>query len=162
LCKETARWLDVREVTADGLAAKAGITAGSRIQEINGVSLRISADDAADPLTADAGYRRLQRELGKLKVGDQGSLRVLSAGQSRNVNVTTVSAQALDGALKQRMRSPVAISRDFMACRAALGISIGSAGNGRDTLGMFVSAVVSDGPASRFACSPADATVTSR
>lgn len=139
--------LEVQDVTADGPAARAGIMVGSRIQAINGVSLRISADDAADPLTSDAGLRRLQRELGKLTVGDQTSLRVLSNGQPRNVSVTTVSAQALDGGLFVRLRTPVAISREAMANRAALGISVGSAGNARDTLGMFVSAVVNDGPA---------------
>ena len=139
--------LEVQDVTADGPAARSGITVGSRIQAINGVSLRISADDAADPLTSDAGLRRLQRELGKLTVGDQTSLRVLSNGQSRNISVTTVSAQALDGGLFVRLRTPVAVSREAMANRAALGISVGSAGNARDTLGMFVSAVVNDGPA---------------
>jgi len=139
--------LEVQDVTADGPAARTGITVGSRIQAINGVSLRISADDAADPFTSDAGLRRLQRELGKLTVGDQASLRVLSNVQSRNVNVTTVSAQALDGGLFVRLRTPVAVSREAMANRAALGISVGSVGNARDTLGMFVNAVVNDGPA---------------
>lgn len=139
--------LEVQEVTADGPAAKAGIAVGSRLQEINGVSLRISAADAADPLTADAGYRRLQRELGKLKAGDPVSLRVLTGGQSRMVNVTTASAQDLEGGLGARARAPLALARQAMGDRAALGLSIGSAGNARDTLGVFISAVVADGPA---------------
>ncbi len=141
--------LEVKEVTADGPAAKAGITAGSRLQEINGVSLRISADDAADPATADAGYRRLQRELGKLKIGDDVTLRVLSGGQSRTVSVTTASAQELAGGTSVRWISPGANFSETRANRAALGISINSAGSVRDTLGVFISSVVTDGPAEK-------------
>ncbi len=139
--------LEIIDVTREGPAAKAGIAVGNRLQEINGVSLRVSADDASDPLTADAGYRRLQRELGKVNVGDAVTLRVLDGGQTRTVTVTTMSPADL-----QRV-SPVATtlsrSREALERRAALGLGLGSAGNARDTLGVFITSVVTDGPADK-------------
>jgi C-terminal processing protease CtpA/Prc len=140
--------LQVEDVTPESPAAKAGITAGSRLQEINGVSLRLSADDAGDPLTADAGYQRLQRELGKVKVGDAVSLRVLSNGQTRTVSVTTARVDDFDGMFTQ-LRTPVRTTRESLENRAALGLSLGSSGSARDTLGVFVSSVVTDGPAEK-------------
>lgn len=138
--------LEVTEVTEDGPAAKAGITTGSRIQAINGVSLRISAADASDPLTSDAGYRRLQRELGKAKPGDNVTLQVLSNGQSRTVTVTTTSASDM---ASSRVATTFGRSRELLARRAALGISLGGGGSVRDTLGVFVTSVTADGPAEK-------------
>ncbi len=141
--------IEVTEVTPDGPAAKAGITEGSRLVEINGVSLRISADDASDPLTADAGYRRLQRELGKVNVGDAVSLRVLANGQTRTVSVPTTSMAKLNNGYSVQLRTPVTTTRAMREERAALGFSLGSSGSVRDTLGVFVTSVVTDGPAEK-------------
>lgn len=136
--------LEVTDVTADGPASAAGIVAGSRLQAINGVSLRISADDARDPATADAGYRRLQRELAARSAGDEVELRVLHNGAVRSVRVTTVAASALNTADSRAFTSAFSMLR---STRAELGLSVGSAENARDTLGLFITSVRADGPA---------------
>ncbi len=138
--------LAVADVTPNGPAAAAGIMEGSRLQAINGVSLRISADDARDPLTADAGYRRLQRELGERTAGDKVTLRVLANGTARDVAVTTVAASALATVGTRTLTSGMWPAR---APRAVLGIGIGSAGNPRDTLGVFITSVRTEGPADK-------------
>ncbi len=139
--------LEITEVTPDGPAAKAGLVAGARIEAINGVSLRISADDAADPLTADAGYRRLQRELGKAKPGDAVELRVREGTGVRTVTLTTVSAADLARSRVATVAPRLRGVRESLESRAALGLGVGSAGNARDTLGVFVTSVTDKGPA---------------
>lgn len=138
--------LEVTEVSEGGPAAKAGMTTGSRIQAANGVSLRISAADASDPLTSDVGYRRLQRELGKAKPGDNVTLQVLTNGQTRTVTVTTTSASEMASA---RVATTFGRSRELLERRAALGIALGGAGSVRDTLGVFVTSVTTEGPAEK-------------
>jgi predicted metalloprotease with PDZ domain len=139
--------LEILDVTPDGPAAKAGLAVGARIEAINGVSLRISADDAADPLTADAGHRRLQRELGKAKAGDAVELRVREGTRVRTVTVTTVSAADLTRAQVAAVSPRLRGVRESLEQRAALGLGLGSAGNARDTLGVFVTSVTGAGPA---------------
>ncbi len=138
--------LSVTEVTIDSPAAKAGLEVGNRLTSINGVSLRISAVDANDPLTADAGYRRLQRELAKVKPGDAVTLQVAANGQSSTVTVTTTTASELN---RSRATGSWNLSGGVRANRASLGIGIGSAGNARDTLGVFITSVSTDGPADK-------------
>jgi serine protease Do len=138
--------LEVLDVTADGPAAKAGIAVGSRLQAINGVSLRVSADDARDPLTADAGYRRLQRVLGDVKAGESVSLLVWTDGAARSVKVSTVAQSALT---VSRSMGSVTRIRENGENRSALGLRLGSAGNARDTLGLFITSVHTDGPAEK-------------
>lgn len=151
--------LEIVEVVPDGPAAKAGVGGGARLEAINGVSLRLSADDANDPMTADAGYRRLQRELATLKAGDTVTLRVRDAAGVRTVRVTTMSerdlmrlrtgATTLRGEALRRFDSSLAKAREALGQRAALGVSLATSGNARDTLGVFVTQVVTDGPAER-------------
>ncbi len=134
--------VSLEEVRADGPAGKAGLKAGDIITEINGVSLRVSASDAADPELEGIGQRRLQRVLAKAKAGDAVELRVLSGGTLRMVKVTTVSAADLEGA--PRRWGTFNGERDQ---RPAVGLSVGASGSIRDTLGLFVSSVVANGPA---------------
>ena len=134
--------LDVSSVTPDGPADKAGVVAGSRLQAINGVSLLISADDARDPMTADAGYRLLQRVLRDVDVGDSVTVQLLTNGRVENKRVATTDAASLRGHAVPAMRSFAAV-----AGRASLGLSVGSAGNARDTLGVFITRVTGGGPA---------------
>ena len=147
--------LEVLDVTENGPAAKAGLTDGVRLLAINGVSLRISSDDASDPLTADVAWRRLQRELGKVKAGDAVTLTVQDGRGTRTVTLTTVTARALEQTrlagvtARTPSREERAASREALANRAALGVSLATLGNARDTLGVFVSSVVTDGPAER-------------
>ncbi len=134
----------ISDVRADSPAAKAGLKAGDIITEISGVSLKLSAADAADPEMAGLGQRRLQRTLGKATPGDEIDLRVQSGSTSRSVKVKTVSQSELDGD-----RARVAGQPRFMRenDRPAIGISVGTSNNIRDTLGLFVSSVVAKGPA---------------
>ncbi len=134
----------IDDVRAEGPAAKAGLKAGDVITEINGVSLKLSAVDAADPALAGTTERRLQRTLAKAKPGDDVSLRVSSGGTTRAVTVTTVSAADLEGVRERRMGQD---SWTTGNSRPAIGLSVGASGSVRDTLGLFISSVVAKGPA---------------
>ncbi len=133
----------IEAVDADGPAAKAGLKSGDVITEINGVSLRVSADDAADPALQGIAQRRLQRTMAKAKPGDDISLRVRSGGTTRAVSVKTVSAADLDG--QPARTGSLFSSRDDNS--SAIGLSVGGSGSVRDTLGLFISSVVANGPA---------------
>jgi predicted metalloprotease with PDZ domain len=139
--------LEISEVTPDGPAAKAGLTEGMRIESIDGVSLRVSADDATDPLTADAGYRRLQRVMAQLEPGDVVELRVRDGTSRRTVSVATVSNAELARVRAVTVSTSARAARETMANRAALGIGVTSSGNARDTLGVFITSVTTKGPA---------------
>ena len=120
----------VTAVTPGGPAERAGIEEGNRIASVNGVNLKLAAVDVGDWDMANAMSRRLTRELGKLEPGDDAELRVYGSGQTRTLRVKTVAADSL--------HRKVRISRSEMDDRAALGISLGSAGSRRDTLGILV------------------------
>ncbi len=130
-------------VDAGGPAAAAGVKAGDVISAINGTSLRVSRSDADDAALSGTGQRRLQRVLSKAKPGDDVDLRLMTNGQTRAVTVKTVSATDLNRVSERR----IGISRDDN--RAAVGISVGGSGRVRDSLGLFVSSVVANGPAEK-------------
>ena len=132
----------VQGVTAGGPAEKAGIEEGDRIASINGVSLRLSADDAGEPDVGGLMTHRLRREMDKVKPGATVELSVYSGGQTKTVRVTTVPADSL-GARR------VSFDRTAMEERAVLGLNISASGSRRDTLGALVSAVATDGPAEK-------------
>jgi len=137
----------VAEVTAGSPADKAGIKEGARITAINGVSLRLSKEDAADPELDGLGQRRLQRELAKVSPGDEIELRVATGSSVQTLQVKTVSAADLTAT---RMNSgPYVRTSAGADKRASLGVSIGGSGSARDTLGLFISSVVTDGPAEK-------------
>lgn len=140
----------VRDVTADGPAARAGIRAGDRLTEIGGISLRIAPSDAGDPVLASIGSRRLTRELDKRAPGDEIALRVTSGSQSRAVRVRLADPDSLFPA---RAAAPLARARTIIAerlqNRASLGIHVGTTGSRRDTLGVFVMGVDDEGPAAK-------------
>ena len=131
----------VSSVTAGGPADKAGIEEGNRIASINGVSLRLSAADAGEGDMDGIANRRLIRELEKVKPGDDVDLRVWSGGQAKSVKVKTV---AFDD-LPSRSRS----ARRELEERPALGLSLSATGSRRDTLGMLVVRVATNGPAEK-------------
>lgn len=85
----------VSAVTKDGPAEKAGIIEGDRVAAINGVSLRVSREDAEDGAVAAGRTERLARELAKLEVGAEAELTVVTGGRSRTVRVRTVRASEL-------------------------------------------------------------------
>jgi S1-C subfamily serine protease len=137
----------VDEVTPDGPAAKAGVPEGARIVAINGVNLRVSAADADDPYTRGLGERRLRRELAKVEPGAEIELGLTVEGQARTVRLKTVSAEELTVA--DRARAPMTRSTPIADSRPFLGLAVGTTGSARDTLGLFVSSVTTDGPAEK-------------
>ncbi len=130
----------VSSVTAGGPAERAGLSEGDRIQAINSVSLRVSRDDAGDDEMGGIMQRRLTRELGKVKAGDEVTLQVWHDGASKSYKVKTVAAADLIKPMKIATRIDE---------RAAIGISFGLTGSKRDTSGVFVNAVTEDGPAEK-------------
>lgn len=131
----------VQSVTAGGPADKAGIEEGNRLVSINGVNLRLSAADAGEGDMEGIASRRLIRELGKVKAGDEVELRVWAGGQTKSVKVKTVAVEDLP--------SRARIARREMDDRPVLGLSLSATGSRRDTLGMLVVRVTTDGPAEK-------------
>lgn len=144
----------LEEVDANGPAGKAGLKAGDVLTEANGVSLKVSKEDAEDLALAGLAQRRLQRVLSKVKPGDEVSLKVRTGSAApRAVTLKTVSQADLDRGDVRRIveRTPAAGGRVRSAGpdedRGMVGVSIGASGSKRDTLGLFLSSVVSGGPA---------------
>ena len=74
----------ISTVTPGGPADRAGVDAGSRLAEVNGVSLRSSGDDGS----TDAMSRKVERALQATKPGADVALRLYRAGHFRVVSVT--------------------------------------------------------------------------
>jgi len=129
----------VSVVRSGSPADKAGIEEGNRIASVNGVSLKLAAADIGDDEMAGVLSRRLSRELDKLKPGDEVDLRVYANGQTKSVKVKTISPDDLDDGRTVRAG----------AGRATLGLSIGSTGSSRDSLGVFVMGVEDGSPAAK-------------
>jgi S1-C subfamily serine protease len=132
----------VSSVTPGGPAEKAGLEEGNRIASINGVNLKLSPADVGDWEMSSVMSRRLTRELGKVKAGSDVELRVYGSGQTRVVKVKTVTYDSLYPS-NRRVRWDA-------DDRAALGVSLGSGGSKRDTLGVLVMWLDDDGPAARL------------
>jgi S1-C subfamily serine protease len=148
--KDTAG-VTVEQVEPDGPAAKAGLKAGDVITAINGISLKVAKEDAEDLALVGLAQRRLQRAMAKVKPGEAVSLQLRSGGQSRTVSVTTVSESSLaqgsdpERSLRRVMGGTVVEENR----RSRIGLAISPTGSARDTLGLFVSSVVSGGPAEK-------------
>ncbi|MCE2899935.1 MAG: PDZ domain-containing protein [Gemmatimonas sp.] len=136
-------------VEAEGPAAKAGVKAGDRLTAINGVSLKVARADAEDLALTGLAQRRLQRVLAKAKPGDEVTLQVRSGTASRSVAIKTVSAADLQRVEERRVTTRERRAESASDSRGMVGLSIGAAGNARDTLGLFVSSVVTGGPAEK-------------
>ncbi|HEX7546657.1 MAG TPA: PDZ domain-containing protein, partial [Gemmatimonadaceae bacterium] len=130
----------IESVTPGSPAEKAGLEEGNRIASINGVNLKLAREDAGESDMSGTMTNRLVREMRKLKAGDEATLEVWTAGRYKSVKVKTVAADDL---------SPERMTRQAAEDRPALGISLGSSGSKRDTLGVFVSAVSENGPADK-------------
>jgi hypothetical protein len=131
----------ITSVTPNGPAERAGLEEGNRLQSINNVNLRLSAADVDDREMSRLMTRRLTRELNRVKPGDEVELRVYGGGRIRAVRVRTADADSL----YRRQRRARADADD----RATLGLSLGSTGSVRDTLGVLVIGVNDSGPAAR-------------
>jgi predicted metalloprotease with PDZ domain len=132
----------ITSITPGGPADKAGLEEGNRIAAINGVNLRLSGADAGESDMRGLTTRRLQRELNKLKAGDDAELRVWAGGQYKTMRVKTTAAEDLNA-------RPVRLTREELDRRATIGVSFGGSGSRRDTLGLLVTAVAPDGPAEK-------------
>ncbi len=131
----------ITAVTQNGPAERAGLEEGNRIQSINNVNLRLSAADADDREMGSLMARRLTRELNRVKPGDEVELRVYGGGRTRSVRVRTTDSDSL----YRRQRRVRGEADD----RPTLGLSIGSTGSVRDTLGVLIVGVNDSGPAAR-------------
>jgi serine protease Do len=96
----------IMAVDDDGPAAKAGILEGNRIAAVNGVDVRVRAEDAGDDFVSSAKVERLRRELEKLKPGDEVALTVYGDGRTRTVRVKTVAASTLESHRSMRYFGP--------------------------------------------------------
>jgi len=131
----------VTSVATNGPAERAGIQEGDRIASVNGVNLRLAPADAGDFDVGNAMTRRLTRELGKLRPGDDVDLRVYSEGRTRTVHLRTADSDSL----YSRRR----LSRNEINDRPSLGLGLGATSSRRDTLGILVMFVDDSGPAAR-------------
>jgi len=127
----------VSTVRAGSPADKAGIEEGNRIASINGVSLRLSAADVGDDAMAGVLSRRLQRELDKLKPGDDVDLEVVANGQTKTMKIKTVAPSDV----YETLRRP--------GDRSTLGLNLAVTGSSRDSIGVFVLSVEDNGPAAK-------------
>ncbi len=84
-------------VNDDGPAAKAGLEEGNRIAGINGVNLKVDRADAGDSYVASARYQRLQREMQKVKPGDDVTLEIYADGRFKTVHLKASRASELEG-----------------------------------------------------------------
>jgi predicted metalloprotease with PDZ domain len=135
----------LNSVTAGGPADKAGIEEGTRVASINGVNLKLASADVGDWEMASAMQRRFTREMAKVKAGDEVDLRVYYGGQAKSVKVKTVTYDDLYNMQRRTLRDRERDPED----RAALGVSLGSSGSKRDTLGVLIMGLDDEGPAAK-------------
>lgn len=135
----------ITSITRGGPAEKAGLEEGNRIAAINNVSLRANAADIEDSDMSNALTRRLTRELAKSKPGDEVELRVYREGRMQDIKLKTTDADSLFRPAGTRAMATKADAEN----RPTLGISIGSTGSRRDTLGVLVMSVADSSTASR-------------
>jgi len=132
----------IENVTPNSPADKAGLLEGYRIASVNGENLKLAPGDAGEPDMDGIMTRRLIRELGKVKAGDEATLQVYADGAYKTVKVKTVAADELTTHLMR-------MSSEEYDDRAAVGLSLDGGGSRRDTLGLLVNAVETDGPADK-------------
>jgi len=94
--RDTAGLL-ITSITDGGAADKAGLTEGDRIISIDGVDLRVPADDAGNSDAVDARVSRLRRALDALQDSQPVRVDVLSEGRRRTVSVTPTRENGWSG-----------------------------------------------------------------
>ena len=98
----------VTQTFPDGPAERAGIDEGSRIGDIDGVSLRLDPSDIGRASANDAAARRLTRTLHGLRDGERATLRVFGGGRYRTVMVQL--GGAANGAVAAATPAPLVAS----------------------------------------------------
>lgn len=132
----------IENVTPGSPADKAGLLEGYRIASLNGENLKLAPGDAGEPDMDGIMTRRLTRELGKVKAGDDVTLQVYADGAYKTVKVKTA-------ALEDVIVRPVRMSSEDYDDRAVVGMSLDGGGSTRDTLGLLVTQVENNGPADK-------------
>lgn len=137
----------VLSIVPDGPAEQAGIIEGDRITAVNGTPLTLSPADAGEPDMSIILRRRLERELAKVDAGEEVTLRVSSAGRSREVKVR--ASEERRRTMTPSVSGSYTVTRAGSENRPVIGVSLGATGSQRDTLGVFVMGVEPGGPAER-------------
>lgn len=103
--RDTAGLL-INDVTSGGAADRGGIGEGDRLVSIDGVDLRVPAEDAGSSEGADARVSRLRRALDAARDSQPVKLEVLTSGRRRTVTVVptleqgwTINMNGLTGAV---------------------------------------------------------------
>ncbi|MEN9509173.1 MAG: hypothetical protein RLZZ621_1736 [Gemmatimonadota bacterium] len=104
--------LFVSQVTPNGPAERAGLVEGDRIAAMNGVDLRVPAEDIEDPAVGAARANRFVRAIAEADSGRPVQLQVVRAGQPRDIRVVpepetigrTFLGQRLDPEMAVRLR----------------------------------------------------------
>ena len=133
----------IEDIVPGSPAAKAGLQEGERLTSINGTSLRLPAADADDPGMGGVLQRRLTRVLAGVAPGAEVELGVHGDGRSRSIKVKTIAASEAPDSPPRWMFVP------RREPRAAIGVSLLGEPSRRDSAGVFVSAVTTDGPAEK-------------
>jgi S1-C subfamily serine protease len=105
--RDTAGML-VSAVVADGPAARAGLSAGSRVAEVAGVSLQLQRDEVGRTDARDAMMRRLTAALRAVTPGTPLALRVRAGGSSRMLAVQPAASAV---AALTSASAPVAVAQ---------------------------------------------------
>lgn len=134
----------IERVTPGSPADRAGLEEGYRIVSINGENLKLDPADAGQPDMTGLTTRRLTRALEKVKPGDDVTLQVYADGATKTMHVKTESLDQLDGGGTLTWTSP-----DDAADRPVVGLGLDGGGSRRDTLGLLVTSVTTDGPADK-------------
>ena len=134
----------ITSITRGSPAEKAGLEEGNRLAAINTVNLRANAADIEDSDMSSAITRRLTRELAKSKPGDEVQLSVYRDGRTQAMKIRTADADSLF-----RRVGTTTYTRVDAEDRPTLGISVGSTGSRRDTLGVLVMGVADSSAAAR-------------
>lgn len=100
--------LFVSAVAPGGPAERAGVVEGDRVAALGSVDVRVPREERDTPEAADARRARFTRELGRLRPGDQVTLRLWSDGRWRTVTATVGrSGDVYRGAAAFGLNGPV-------------------------------------------------------
>jgi PDZ domain len=88
----------ISNVTRGGPADQAGVDEGNRLAAINGVSTRIDRESVGQRDASDGVFRRVARELGALRNGDDVTLKLFGGGRFRTVTLHPVVPASLSSA----------------------------------------------------------------
>jgi C-terminal processing protease CtpA/Prc len=138
----------IDDVDQELAAAKAGIVRGARLVSIDGIDLRLDANDLGDYAAEMLPESRLRRQLGRRSPGDTVTLVVLTDGRRDTKRVVLAE-------------SPMARTiRTMSAGRRVLGVGLSQRGSMRDTAGLLITSITSGGAADKAGLNEGDRLVS--